>query len=128
MKRILLVFAWIVTVSTFSSAQTIFFPQVANGVQPDGTIWKTTIYLTNPAGVGGPSASGTITFTQENSSDPSAAGQPFNITILDESGQGVGGVNPVPFAMAPGQSRKFISTGTGEYQSGFATVSSTAPV
>ena len=43
MKRILLVFFWILTASLVCSAQTTFyFPHVANGLIPGNSIWKTT--------------------------------------------------------------------------------------
>ena len=64
MKRVLFVSLWILTAAMVCSAQTTFyFPHIANGVL-GGTIWKTTVLLTNPAASG--AASGTITFNQDN--------------------------------------------------------------
>src|SRR5262249_24937679 len=126
MKRVLLVCFWVLTVTVISSGQTLYFPHVANGVL-GGAIWKTTIFLTNPAAAGSPVASGSITFFKDTS-NINAAGTPFNIAVVDETGQPVGSGNTVPFQIAPGESHKYTTTGTGPYGGGFAAVNSNAPV
>lgn len=107
-----------------TTSQTLYFPQVANGVLGAQT-WKTTIFLTNPASTG--TASGTITFTKE-SATLSDAGSPFNLNFTDETGQSASGGNQIAFQIAAGQSHKYTSAGTGTYAGGFATVTSNATV
>jgi hypothetical protein len=121
MKRIIWIGCWVFAFATVSSAQTTFYyPHIANGVL-GSTIWKTTIFLTNPAASG--SASGTITFTQDNA-NIGLAGSPFNITFTDESGVTTTGT--ITFSIATGQTKKYVSAGTGAYAGGFATVSTTS--
>jgi hypothetical protein len=56
MKRIPLIVFWIFAATLVCSAQNIFyFPHVADGVLV-GNIWRTTIFLTNPASSGTASA------------------------------------------------------------------------
>jgi hypothetical protein len=122
MKRLILTACWILTFAIVASAQTTFyFPHIANGVL-GGTFWKTTIFLTNPVAAG-PTASGTITFNQD-SSKLGGAGTPFLVGFVDESGVQTTGT--ITFSIAPGQSKKYVSLGTGSYSPGFATVSTTA--
>ncbi len=121
MKRVLFVSLWILTAAMVCSAQaTFYFPHIANGVL-GGTIWKTTVLLTNPAASG--AASGTITFNQDN---PTAgqAGSPFNVSFTDEVGTPTTGT--ITFSIAAGQTKKYVSTGTGGYSPGFGTVSTSA--
>jgi hypothetical protein len=121
MKRIFLVVLWIFAATMVCSAQaTIYFPHIANGVL-GSTIWKTTILLTNPAAAG--AASGTITFNQDN---PNAglAGSPFNISFTDEVGTPT--VGTITFSISPGQTKKYVSAGTGAYSPGFATATTSA--
>src|SRR6185503_771344 len=121
MKRVLFTLFLILTATLVCSAQTIYFPHVSNGVQSANAIWKTTILLTNPASSG--SASGSVTFTKENAV-LSGAGTAFNLSFRDENGTPVSVGNTIPFQIAAGQSRKFVSDGSGPLESGFATVSS----
>ena len=125
MKRILLVLFWILTAALVCSAQTTFyFPHVANGVQGGAAVWRTTIFLTNPAASGGATASGTITLTQDNATGGSA-GSPFNIAFKDEAGLVTSG-SVITFSIPPGQTKKYVSAGTGIYAGGFASVATTA--
>ena len=49
MKRVPLIVTWMLGATLLASAQTSFFyPHVVDGVL-GGTIWKTTIFLTNPS-------------------------------------------------------------------------------
>lgn len=105
--------------ATTPPANTFYFPQVADGFQADGISWKTTIFITNPAGTS--TAAGTITFT-------TSAGSSFNISLVDETGMAVSNGNTIPFAIAAGQSRKFVSTSMGALAVGYATVSANADV
>lgn len=133
MKRVPLVLFWILTATIVCSAQTTFYyPHVANGVL-GGTIWKTTIFLTNPALSG--TASGTITFTKDNcpggncaGANPALAGSAFAISFLDQNGASAGSGNTITFSIPAGATRKYTSSGTGEYAGGFAVVSSTGDV
>ena len=122
MKRLLFALLWIFTFTIVSSAQTTFyFPQIANGVQGGGVSWRTTIFITNPAPSGGGAVSGSITFT---GSDGSA----FNLSFVDSNGAPVGAGNTIPFQIAGGQSRKFVSTGQGELRSGFGVVTANGTI
>src|SRR6185436_7631988 len=127
MKRTCIALVFILSVAATSFGQTTFyFPHVANGVL-GGSVWKTTIFLTNPAASGGATASGSITFMRENA-DPAQAGSAFAISFVDENGAAVGSGNTIPFQIAPGQTRKYISTGTGNYAGGFAIATASATV
>ena len=122
MKRIFLTLVWVITAAVLGSAQTTgYFPQVANGIQADGVTWKTTIYITNPAPLGSAAASGTITFTASN-------GSPFAISFVDSNGAPAGSENTISFAISGGQTRKYVSTGTGALSIGFGTLSASATV
>src|SRR5262249_9714938 len=72
---------------------------------------------------GAAGASGTITFNADN---PNAglAGTPFAVVFTDEGGAQTTGT--ITFAIAPGQTKKYVSAGTGGYSPGFATASTTA--
>src|SRR5215472_11881623 len=117
MKRVSLVLFWVLSFAIISSAQTTFyFPHIADGIMGNA-VWKTTIFLTNPAASG--VASGTVTLSQDN---PTAglAGTPFNITFTDETGAPVAA--PIPFSINAGQTKKYVSAGSTPYMGGFATV------
>jgi hypothetical protein len=127
MKRVLWILVWILTATVICSAQTTFYyPHIANGVLGGSTVWKTTIFLTNPASAG--TASGTITFTRDNS-NAAAAGSIFStITFVDENGASAGGGGTITFDIPAGATRKYTSDGAGVYAGGFATVTSSAPI
>jgi hypothetical protein len=123
MKRTCAIVLWVLTATMICSAQTKFyFPHVANGVlTPD--VWKTTIFLTNPAASG--TASGTITLTKENSTKSAAGAQFAEVSFTDQDGAAAGSGGIITFSIPAGQTRKYTSSGTGEYKGGFATVSTT---
>src|SRR5262245_23979494 len=100
MKRACLTLAWFLVSAIFCSAQTTFYyPHVVNGVL-GGTVWKTTILLTNPAASG--TASGTITFRRENS-DPGLAGTVFTtIAFTDQDGAPAGTGGTITFSIPAG--------------------------
>src|SRR5438093_2060725 len=124
MKRIPLTVFWVLAVTVICSAQTTFYyPHVANGVL-GANIWKTTIFLTNPAASG--TASGTITFTKDTSVLGSAGSVFSSIAFVDQDGAPAGSGGTITFSIAGGQTRKYTSSGTGEYGGGFATVVTTA--
>jgi hypothetical protein len=119
MKRALLVASLILASAFTSFAQnTFYYPQVADGVL-GGVIWRTTIFLTNPASSG--TASGNIEFTKSD-------GSAFVVAFRDQAGNTVGAGNSIPFQIGPGQTRKFVSSGASAYQGGYATVTSNAAV
>jgi hypothetical protein len=119
MKRFSSIVFLIVATSAICSAQTTFYyPHVANGVL-GGTVWRTTVFLTNPSA--STTASGMITFMQENS-NPVLAGSPFTIPFTDENGAPAGAGNVITFSIPPGATRKYVSSGTGAYGGGFGTV------
>jgi hypothetical protein len=124
MKRICAIVLWVLTATLICSAQgTFYYPHVANGVLGQD-IWRTTIFLTNPAASG--TASGTITFTKENS-NLGSAGSIFNeIAFTDQAGAPAGSGGIITFSIPGGQTRKYVSSGQGAYLGGFATVTTTA--
>ena len=100
--------------------QTFYYPQVANGIQADGVSWKTSVFLHNPSTTA--TAEGFVTFTASN-------GTPFQLAFVDELNQSVStgsSGNAIQFSLAPGATRKYISTGAGALLVGFATVTSSA--
>src|SRR5262245_12147222 len=126
MKRVLLVSVLILFTASLSFGQnTFYFAHVVNGNA--GGVWKTTIFLTNPAAAGSPAVSGSVTLTRDNS-NLTGLGTAMSVSFVDENNAPVGAGNTIPFQIAGGGSKKFTSTGTGEFQGGFATVDSTGPI
>jgi|SoiMethySBSTD1v2_1073268.scaffolds.fasta_scaffold359131_1 hypothetical protein len=125
MKRLVLIALSIFCTATICSAQsTFYFPQVANGILGP-TVWKTSIFLTNPAASG--TASGTISFMKSQSTNLSLAGTVFSeLSLIDQDGAPVPGSGVVSFSIPAGATRKYTSTGTGAYAGGFAAVVATA--
>jgi hypothetical protein len=126
MRRVFLTLLVVFSVARASFGQntTFYYPHVADGIL-GSTVWKTTIFLTNPAASG--TASGSISFMQDNA-NPALAGSPLNISFKDETGNSVGSGNVVPFQIAAGQTRKFVSSGAATYAGGFAVVNSNAAI
>lgn len=123
MKRISLVVFWILSFAIISSAQTTFyFPHIADGIM-GSAVWKTTIFLTNPAASG--VATGTVTLSQANPTS-GLAGSAFNITFTDETGAQVAA--PIPFSISAGETKKYVSAGSSPYEGGFATVNTSAGI
>jgi hypothetical protein len=122
MKRVCLIAFWILSATLICSAQTTFYyPHVADGVL-GGNIWKTTIFLTNPAAA---TASGTITFRRDTAT-LSAAGSIFStISFIDQDGAPAGNGGTITFSIPAGQTRKYTSAGGATYGGGFATVTTT---
>src|SRR5262245_28639514 len=100
---------------------TFYFAQVADGVQDPTTLWKTTIFVTNPSPVGSPPATGLITVM-------TSGGAPFNAGFVDAAGTPVSNGNTVQFTVNGGQTRKFVSSAPGGLSSGFAIVTADADV
>ena len=122
MRTVLWSFACVFALATFCSAQsTYYLPQIVDGSETGGIIFNTGIAVTNTAAIGTAATSGTITFTQDD-------GSPFNIFFTDEQGVPVGSGNTIPFQIAGGQTRIFVSTAAQLLQVGFATVTSNLPV
>jgi len=124
MKYVFLPLAWILGVTITCSAQTtLYFPQVADGLQAGNIGWITVIAITNAAAPGTPAASGTITLTQDN-------GSAFNVAFYEDTNPElrVGSGNTVPFQVAGGQTKAFSSHGDVPLNSGFATVTSNLPI
>ena len=126
MKRVLLVSVLILFTASLSFGQnTFYFAHVVNGNA--GGVWKTTIFLTNPAAAGSAAVSGSVTLTRDNDT-LTGLGTAMNVSFVDESGAPVGSGNTIPFQLPGGASRKYTSTGTGAFQGGFATVTSTGTI
>jgi hypothetical protein len=106
------------------SPTTLYFPQFADGLQ-GSVVWGTVIFVTNPAGLGTPAATGTITLTQDD-------GTPMNVPLVDYYGAAAGNT----FQLAGGQTKFFQSAilaggnpaNVGPLKVGFATVTSNLPV
>ena len=130
MKRILSVFFCIFAITAIAQAQnTVYFPQVADGTQSDGTRWGTIIVVTNPAPMGAGNSAGTFNFMKDD-------GTPLVIRWQNWGGQGSDiGPSPSPsiqFQLAAGQTTVFLSAGelgqsTTSLQTGFAKLDSNTP-
>jgi hypothetical protein len=121
MKRIFWTLVSILISSVYCSAQnTLYFPQVADGFA-GGTAWITAIAVTNTAAAGTATASGAITFTQDN-------GSPWSISYNDGQGGPYSTGSSIPFQIAGGQSRLFVTKANESLLTGFATVTSNGPV
>jgi hypothetical protein len=124
MRKSLLVSFFVLAGALSAAAQspspTFYFAQIADGQEGGGFFWRTTIFLTNPASSGAP-ISGSIAFG-------TAAGQPFQLSFVDESNQPVGGGNSLPYQIAPLQTKKFVSSGAPPLNSGYAIVNGNGPI
>ena len=118
LKQILAIMTGIFIPSLICSAQTVvYFPQVVDGITGNSG-WTSSMAVANS---GTATASGTITFTQDD-------GTPFNIVMRDQLKNPVGSGNTVPFQIPPGQTRFFLSHARQPVTSGFATITSNVPV
>ena len=127
MKKLLWTLIFVFTVSGVCSAQSvIYFPQIAEGLQSSTVVWASIIALTNTAAVGTATASGTITFRQDN-------GSLLNLVLYDENENRISTGSSVSFQIAGGQT-KFFSTSTlvgaptPTLVTGYAEVSSNSPL
>src|SRR5262245_20581630 len=100
MKNILWCLVFVFSVAGICSAQSVvYLPQFADGAPDRNTIvWGTIIGVTNPAALGSPAASGSITLTQDN-------GSPMNVVLLDAITLGPSST----FQLAGGQTKLFFS-------------------
>ena len=122
MRNVLWSLVFVLFAASICSAQSVsYLPQFVVGTQAGGISWSTVIAVTNPAGLGTPPASGTITLTNDD-------GTPLNWSFADENFHPVGST----FQLAGGQTAFFLSPvfiGDGPLLiSGFATVTSNLPV
>src|SRR5690349_18074102 len=103
MKRLLLITLWVMAAATVASAQSVFyFPQIANGQQGGGIVWTTGIAITNSGQPGADTATGAITFQQND-------GSAFNVAFLDEQGKSASTGYSIFFNIAPGQTHFYTS-------------------
>ena len=124
MKNVVLSLGLVLFVVGVCRAQSVlYFPQFVDGVQGN-VFWATAIVVTNPAAVGTPAATGSITLTQDN-------GTPLNVQFFDETHVTTGNT----FQLAGGQTKFFDSpvlnggVGLGQpFSVGFATVTSNLPI
>src|SRR5262249_54840827 len=123
MKTILWTLAFVFFAAGICSAQTILYlPQFADGrADINSVTWGTIITVTNPAAVGTPAASVTITLTNDN-------GTPLNLTLTDQNRTPVTGT----FQLAGGQTKYLFSPSNNNpltpLNNGFATVTANLPV
>jgi hypothetical protein len=130
MKRILSVLFCISATAAICQAQSLlYFPQIADGIQSDGSRWGTIIIVTNPAPLGAGNSAGTLNFIKDD-------GTPLVIRWQNWGGQGSDiGPSPSPsiqFQLAAGQTTVFLSAGelgqsTTSLQTGFAKLDSNTP-
>ena len=120
MKSILRSFVFLFVFAGVCSAQSIYFPQVANGIQGN-TQWSTAVALTNPAVPGSAAAAGTLTFTQDN-------GTPLTVSLFDEQSHFLGTGDTFSFQIAGGQTKFYFSNGVGALAQGYATALATVPL
>jgi hypothetical protein len=124
MKRILSVLFCISATAAICQAQLLlYFPQIADGIQSDGSRWGTIIVVTNPAPLGAGNSAGTLNFIKDD-------GTPLIISWQNYGGQGsdITPNSPSPsihFQLAAGQTTVFLSAGelgqsTTSLQTGFA--------
>jgi len=120
MKRLGLTLLWAFAASVICSAQTLYYPQIATGQNRDVTV-VTWIFVANPNA--SETATGSIQFTQDD-------GTPFNIAFIDvDTGQLATTRNILTFQdLSPGQTRIYLSTGTGPLVQGFGTLSSSVRI
>jgi len=123
-KNVILSLSLVLFVGRVCSAQSVlYFPQFVDG--PLGNVfWASAIAITNPAGLGTPAATGTITVTQVN-------GTPLNVQFFDETHAPTSNT----FQLAGGQTKLFdspvlsgVSSGGLSFSIGFVTVTSNLPV
>jgi hypothetical protein len=124
MKNVVLSLGLVLFVAGVCPAQSVlYFPQFVDGVQGN-VFWASAIAVTNPAAVGSPAATGTITLTQDN-------GTSLNLQLFDENHVPIGNT----FQLAGGQIKFFNSpvlngnVGFGQpFSSGFVTITSNLPL
>jgi|SRR5213594_657852 len=105
--------------STSLAQQTVYFPQIANGME-NGTMvhWHTTVFVDNQGtGV----ASGTISLINSD-------GTPMQASFVDESGNAAARNGQINFQLGPGQSHKYTSTASNPLQVGYGVMTTNAPV
>src|SRR5262245_19657761 len=111
MNRVIWALAALLILASTSVAQgTVYFPQIANGMENSTlTHWHTTIFIDNfGAGV----ASGTISLFNSNGSSMQAL-------FVDETGNGAATNGQINFQLGPGQSHKYTSTANNPLQVGY---------
>jgi hypothetical protein len=91
----------------------LIFPQIANGQDGSGGHYGTTLILMNRTDA---PANAKVTFTRSN-------GSPFDLTL-----QGVGSSSTFSFSIPGKGSISLVTDGTGPLATGFARVTSTAPL
>jgi hypothetical protein len=120
MNRLLIIVGIILVSAGASFAQqTVYFPQIANGME-NGTLthWHTTIFIDNQ-GTG--TASGTISLVNSD-------GTPMLALFVDENGNGAAHNGQITFQLGPGQNHKYTSTATNPLQVGYGVMTANAPV
>jgi hypothetical protein len=123
MKNILWSWACVLFAVSICPAQSVlYFPHFVDGSQGEGTGWGTVIAITNPAAIGTPAATGSITLMKED-------GTPMDLGFTDDTG------NPVPntFELGGGQVKFFSSANNSAKTQlplsvGFVTITSNLPI
>src|SRR5262245_49174462 len=98
MKRVILVSVLILFTASLSFGQsTFYFAHVVNG--NSGGVWKTTIFLTNPAAAGSAAVSGSVTLTKDDA-NPNGLGTAMTVSFIDETGAPAGRGNTIPIQIS----------------------------
>ena len=99
--------------------QTVYFPQIANGME-NGTLthWHTTIFINNQ---GMSTASGTISLMNSD-------GTPMAAAFVDENENGAAHNGQITFQLGPGQNHKYTSTATNPLQVGYGVMTTNGEV
>jgi chitodextrinase len=105
--------------STSLAQQTVYFPQIANGMENGNkSHWHTTIFVDNH-GTG--AASGTISLINSD-------GTPMQASFVDESGNAAARNGQITFQLGAGQTHKYTSTAATPLQVGYGVMTTNAPV
>jgi hypothetical protein len=120
MNRLFWIFGIILVFASASFAQqTVYFPQIANGMEGGTeTHWHTTIFIDNQ-GTG--TASGTIALMNSD-------GTPMLASFVDENSNGAASNGHINFQLGPGQNHKYTSTASNALQVGYGVMTSNTPV
>ena len=120
MNRLTCILGIILVFATAGLAQqTVYFPQIANGMEGGTpTHWHTTIFIDNQ-GTG--TASGTIVLFNSD-------GTPMMAAFVNEAGSSAASNGQIHFQLGPGQNHKYTSTAGNPLQVGYGVMTSNTPV
>src|SRR3954466_9895841 len=120
MNRLACIVAIVLLFAGATFAQTtVYFPQIANGMESGtGTHWHTTVFIDNQ-GTG--TTSGAISLVNSD-------GTAMLASFVDESGEAAAHNGQIAFQLGPGQNHKYTSTASSPLQVGYGVLTANAPV